>query len=164
MSKFIIASPLRLFVRAVGRWISGPQSRGRLSFIVSRDSAADDRCASRDCVTFNYCPRSRPNRPIVHIPDFLCSVKTLPEEWYQATSTLKTRPYWSPGRTREPLHCHVSPYIFVATSTKLLIFWFSSSYQVCVYSVSRIPSPSISSLTDQSHHFAIFSRPTLSTE
>lgn len=41
---------------------------------------------------------------------------------------------------------------------------FSSSFQVCVYSVSRTPSPSISNLMDQSRLFANFSRPTHYTE
>ncbi|KAK2459696.1 hypothetical protein APHAL10511_008341 [Amanita phalloides] len=57
----------------------------------------------KDKIPFNYSPRSRPNRPIVHTPCFLSYVKMLPEEWYQATSKFQTRPYW---QSREPLYCH----------------------------------------------------------
>lgn len=54
-------------------------------------------------VLFKYWPRSRPNRPFEATPCFLFSVKTLPEEWHQTISSLKTR---SNEVARETLHCH----------------------------------------------------------
>lgn len=55
-------------------------------------------------VPFTYLPRTRPHRPIVPSPGFFSSVKTSPEEWYQAVSTLKTRP----NATIDPVNAHVS--------------------------------------------------------
>ncbi|KAF9483491.1 hypothetical protein BDN70DRAFT_873780 [Pholiota conissans] len=43
-------------------------------------------------IPFTYTPRTRAHRPIVPAPCFFSSVKTLPEEWYQAVTYLKTRP------------------------------------------------------------------------
>ncbi|PFH53411.1 hypothetical protein AMATHDRAFT_137845 [Amanita thiersii Skay4041] len=54
-------------------------------------------------ILFNYFPRTRPSGPIMDIPCFLSSIKTLPEEWYQSTSILKT----SRKGSFEPLYCHL---------------------------------------------------------
>lgn len=42
-------------------------------------------------IPFNYVPRTRAHRPILPVPAFFSSIKTSPEEWYQATSTVKAR-------------------------------------------------------------------------
>ncbi|KAH6911521.1 hypothetical protein BKA70DRAFT_1423254 [Coprinopsis sp. MPI-PUGE-AT-0042] len=42
-------------------------------------------------VPFDYYPRTRASRPIVPTPGFFSSIKTSPEEWYQASSSLKPR-------------------------------------------------------------------------
>ncbi|KAJ3522242.1 hypothetical protein NMY22_g11974 [Coprinellus aureogranulatus] len=42
-------------------------------------------------IPFNYAPRTRAHRPIHPMPAFFSSIKTSPEEWYQATSTVKAR-------------------------------------------------------------------------
>ncbi|KAF8635979.1 hypothetical protein AX15_000143 [Amanita polypyramis BW_CC] len=57
----------------------------------------------RHSIPFNYSPRSRPGRPIVDTCCFLSGIKSLPEEWYQATAPLQTRLLRQP---REPLYCH----------------------------------------------------------
>ncbi|KAJ2917041.1 hypothetical protein MD484_g3397, partial [Candolleomyces efflorescens] len=54
-------------------------------------------------IPFNYVPRSRAHRPILPRPCFFSSVKTSPEEWYQAESTIKPR--GSPSQS--PLNCHL---------------------------------------------------------
>ncbi|KAG5729170.1 hypothetical protein E4T56_gene15672 [Termitomyces sp. T112] len=55
-------------------------------------------------IFFKYYPRSRPHRPILPSPHFFSTVKTSPEEWYQASSALKTRklkPEFG------PIYCHL---------------------------------------------------------
>ncbi|KAJ7738244.1 hypothetical protein DFH07DRAFT_752680, partial [Mycena maculata] len=42
---------------------------------------------------FNYCPRTRPARPIQPIvSDFLVDIKVMPEEWTQITTEMQARP------------------------------------------------------------------------
>ncbi|KAJ6467581.1 hypothetical protein C8R47DRAFT_1223696 [Mycena vitilis] len=44
-------------------------------------------------VPFNYCPRTRPVRPILRSADnFLAELKVMPEEWHQMTLTVQPRP------------------------------------------------------------------------
>ncbi|PPQ92850.1 hypothetical protein CVT25_004338 [Psilocybe cyanescens] len=54
-------------------------------------------------VPFNYVPRTRAHRPIIPSPCFFSSVKTSPEEWYQAVTPLKMRP----NVQLEPIYCHL---------------------------------------------------------
>lgn len=42
-------------------------------------------------IPFKYYPRTRAYRPILSIPSFFSTIKTSPEEWYQASSCMKTR-------------------------------------------------------------------------
>ncbi|GLB38618.1 hypothetical protein LshimejAT787_0504830 [Lyophyllum shimeji] len=42
-------------------------------------------------IPFNYYPRTRAHRPILTSPGFFSTVKTSPEEWYQAFTEMKTR-------------------------------------------------------------------------
>lgn len=56
-------------------------------------------------IPFIYMPRTQAHRPIIHAPCFFSSVKTLPEEWYQAVTCLKTRP----GSQAPSVSAHVSP-------------------------------------------------------
>ncbi|KAF5346406.1 hypothetical protein D9758_012756 [Tetrapyrgos nigripes] len=42
-------------------------------------------------VPLNYCPRKRPPQPIIPRLDLFSSIKTVPEEWFQTTATLKGR-------------------------------------------------------------------------
>jgi len=49
-------------------------------------------------------PRTRAHRPILPSPCFFSSVKTSPEEWYQAVTYPKTRP----SAKIDPVSCHVS--------------------------------------------------------
>lgn len=42
-------------------------------------------------IPFKYAPRTRPQRPIVPTSCFFSSIKTSPEEWYQALSCLEMR-------------------------------------------------------------------------
>jgi len=55
-------------------------------------------------IPFNYYPRTRAHRPIVASPCFFSTVKTSPEEWYQAFSEMKTRP----NLRMDAVYCHVS--------------------------------------------------------
>jgi len=57
----------------------------------------------RVIIPFGYWPRTRPHRPILPNPCFFSSVKTSPEEWYQAVTCLKTKP----NVEVDPIHCHV---------------------------------------------------------
>ncbi|KAJ3509157.1 hypothetical protein NLJ89_g5366 [Agrocybe chaxingu] len=54
-------------------------------------------------VPFTYVPRTRSHRPIVRSPCFFSSVKTSPEEWYQAVTSLRTRP----NAKIDPITCHL---------------------------------------------------------
>ncbi|KAF4617120.1 hypothetical protein D9613_005967 [Agrocybe pediades] len=54
-------------------------------------------------IPFKYVPRTRPNRPILPSPCFFSSVKTSPEEWYQAVTPLKTRT----ESASDPIYCHL---------------------------------------------------------
>ncbi|PPR00426.1 hypothetical protein CVT24_004487 [Panaeolus cyanescens] len=54
-------------------------------------------------VPFQYVPRTRAHRPIIPRPCFFSSVKTSPEEWYQAVTTLKARP----NAKIKPVTCHL---------------------------------------------------------
>ncbi|CAA7262973.1 unnamed protein product [Cyclocybe aegerita] len=54
-------------------------------------------------VPFTYVPRTRSHRPIVTSPCFFSSVKTSPEEWYQAVTSLRTRP----NARIDPITCHL---------------------------------------------------------
>ncbi|KAF9464125.1 hypothetical protein BDZ94DRAFT_1257065 [Collybia nuda] len=54
-------------------------------------------------IPFEYYPRTRAHRPIAPTPCFFSTVKTSPEEWYQAFSVMKTRP----KSKLEPIHCHI---------------------------------------------------------
>ncbi|TFK40753.1 hypothetical protein BDQ12DRAFT_601824 [Crucibulum laeve] len=57
----------------------------------------------RVIVPFKYTPRTRSHRPIVPTPCFFSSVKTSPEEWYQAVATMKTRT----SSQLSPINCHL---------------------------------------------------------
>ncbi|RXW25356.1 hypothetical protein EST38_g505 [Candolleomyces aberdarensis] len=54
-------------------------------------------------IPFSYVPRSRAHRPILPRPCFFSSVKTSPEEWYQAETTIKRRD----SSSQSPLNCHL---------------------------------------------------------
>ncbi|KAF8158192.1 hypothetical protein B0H34DRAFT_444578 [Crassisporium funariophilum] len=54
-------------------------------------------------VPFTYVPRTRSHRPIVNSPCFFSSVKTSPEEWYQAVTLLKTKA----NVKMDPINCHL---------------------------------------------------------
>ncbi|KIM43282.1 hypothetical protein M413DRAFT_444097 [Hebeloma cylindrosporum] len=54
-------------------------------------------------IPFTYAPRTRSHRPIIPSPCFFSSVKTSPEEWYQAVTNLKTRP----NAQISPITCHL---------------------------------------------------------
>ncbi|TFK24933.1 hypothetical protein FA15DRAFT_591487 [Coprinopsis marcescibilis] len=53
-------------------------------------------------IPFSYYPRTRPSQPIYPSPGFFSSIKTSPEEWFQATSTLKTR---NASSSLDPISC-----------------------------------------------------------
>jgi hypothetical protein len=55
-------------------------------------------------VPLSYRPRKRPPQPIVPSLGLFSSIKTHPEEWYQATATLKSR-----SDRHSPLETHVRP-------------------------------------------------------
>lgn len=42
-------------------------------------------------IPIKYAPRTRPHRPILPSPDFLSCIKSTPEEWYQASSGIKSK-------------------------------------------------------------------------
>ncbi|KAG2009995.1 hypothetical protein CC2G_012856 [Coprinopsis cinerea AmutBmut pab1-1] len=50
-----------------------------------------------------YHPRARPHRPIYPSPGFFSSIKTSPEEWFQASSSIKTRE----SSSLDPLPVHL---------------------------------------------------------
>ncbi|KAF6755773.1 hypothetical protein DFP72DRAFT_989896 [Ephemerocybe angulata] len=54
-------------------------------------------------VPFQYVPRTRAHRPILPVPSFFSSIKTSPEEWFQAVSTIKPRATSS----LTPVNCHL---------------------------------------------------------
>ena len=54
-------------------------------------------------IPFKYVPRARPPRPIVQVPSFLSPLRSSPEEWHQATTSLKMRP----GFDVDPITCRV---------------------------------------------------------
>ncbi|KAF9533074.1 hypothetical protein CPB83DRAFT_845774 [Crepidotus variabilis] len=53
-------------------------------------------------IPFRYYPRTRAPRPILPMPCFFSSIKTSPEEWYQAETSLKMRA----DSKIDPIHCH----------------------------------------------------------
>jgi hypothetical protein len=56
----------------------------------------------------NYYPHTRPHRPILsnHL-SFMSTIKPAPEEWYQVTCTMTTRP----NTGFHPIGCHVGCFI-----------------------------------------------------
>lgn len=57
-------------------------------------------------VAFTYQPRTRPSQPVLSSPfPFLSTVKSLPEEWFQITSTISAKSI----SNIEPIDCHVGP-------------------------------------------------------
>jgi len=54
-------------------------------------------------IPFKYYPRTRAYRPILRLPNFFSSVKTSPEEWYQAVTCLKTKL----NVKVDPIYCHL---------------------------------------------------------
>ena len=78
--------------------------------------------AHRIVIPFKYYPRTRAHRPILRLPTFFSSVKTSPEEWYQAVTCLKTKP----NVKVDPIYCHVSFCIAVWGGP-----WISQSVYSC---------------------------------
>jgi len=54
-------------------------------------------------IPFTYAPRTRAHRPIIPSPCFFSSLKTSPEEWYQAVTNLVARP----NVQIRPVTCHL---------------------------------------------------------
>ncbi|KAF8073931.1 hypothetical protein FPV67DRAFT_1738932 [Lyophyllum atratum] len=54
-------------------------------------------------IPFLYRPRTRAHRPIIPSPGLFSTVKTLPEEWYQVFTAVKTQS----GMEIEPIHFHL---------------------------------------------------------
>lgn len=54
-------------------------------------------------IPFNYYPRTRAHHPIVPSPGFFSTIKTSPEEWYQATSPMRIQSH----SQLEPIHAHL---------------------------------------------------------
>ena len=52
----------------------------------------------------NFCPRTRPQRPIVLSGSVFACIKLVPEEWSQVVSTMLVRPKFD----MKPVNCHVS--------------------------------------------------------
>ncbi|KAF8895614.1 hypothetical protein BD779DRAFT_1668859 [Infundibulicybe gibba] len=70
----------------------------------SRHRAIDFwKTTKRFVVPFKYHPRTRSHRPIIPTDGFFSSIKTLPEEWYQSSSTVKTQPSSELG----PIEAHL---------------------------------------------------------
>jgi hypothetical protein len=55
-------------------------------------------------IPFKYYPRTRAHLPIVPSPGFFSTIKTSPEEWFQATAVVRARPH----SRLEPLQTQVS--------------------------------------------------------
>jgi hypothetical protein len=69
-------------------------------------------------VPFAYQPRMRPPQPVLSTPfPFLSTVKSLPEEWFQITSTMSPKSIFS---YMDPIDCHVSPSQSVVPGRRLV--------------------------------------------
>lgn len=76
----------------------------------------------------NFCPRTRPQRPIVLVGSVFACIKLVPEEWSQVVSTMLVRPKFD----MKPVNCHLfipSTQTFALTDTIPFHLQISSSLQ-----------------------------------
>ena len=93
-------------------WHFGSIPKSEWAFRVAPRLTWSSRCftdlATRYCnrlrVPFVYRPRARPRQPMLSSPfPFLSTVKSLPEEWFQITTTMSPKAI----SDIEPIDCHV---------------------------------------------------------
>ena len=91
-------------------------------------------------IPFVYQPRTRPQQPILSSPfPFLSTVKSLPEEWFQVTTTIRPKAI----SDIEPIDCHVNLKTLICRTVPDLLAGFlvvhSRRSNVCSVRYDSVP-------------------------